>query len=128
MADMCRSLLPVDIGFDLRDTGHMIRIYEGFGYTFLDRSNKKTFVDPNVGLVETAEILARNRYTVVLFSTPTGGEVFLTPDESSDKDIRWYVRLRYDDGWWRGDTMEEALSKSGWTADDIRPLSSDEYV
>jgi hypothetical protein len=128
-----RSLLPIDIGFDLRSTGISVRIYEGFSYKYLDQNSKKAFAYPDSdagstgNLMVVAEDLAHAGYCVTPFKTPVGGDVIVVPDATSEGDIVWNVKPEYGDGWLQGDTLQEALKKSKWKIDDLEPLSSDEY-
>lgn len=128
-----RSLLPFDISFDLRNTGHSVRIYEGFGYRYLDKNDKKALVYPDAdfgsttNLLATAEVLARAGYRVIPFKTPEGKVVSVEP-LGGNSGIAWSVpNTKFFGNPMRKETLSEALSTSEWDIDDLQPLSSDEY-
>lgn len=124
------SLLPIDVGFDLRNTGHSIRLYEGFVYKYLNQKNKKMDVGPPMGLVSMAELLALSGYCVVPFIDPLGQDVVVVPSGIREEEgkIVWNVMSQYGLKWYTGDTLQEVLANLEWKIDDLQPLSSDEYA
>jgi hypothetical protein len=118
------------MGFDIRDTGHSVRLYSGFVYKYLNRDNKKTLTSSTGDWREVAETLALSGYCVVPFVTPRGEDVDVVPDLTSPGDVVW--NIPYGSGrdrhWHQGRTIQEATLKSEWKCEDLQCLSSDEYT
>jgi len=133
------SLLPIDVGFDLRVLHMLVRLTElpvrymiGTG-----ESSRKAITSPD--RESAAEQLARAGYSVVAFETSTGRDVQCTPRAEApvgagadvDPDatpgftwtgIVWSVQARNDNYWCNGPSLTSAITRAGWTLSELRPV------
>jgi hypothetical protein len=130
------SLLPIDVGFDLRVTKHLVRLsYLPQRYMGRDGEPHVTSPDPE----SAAEQLVRAGYSVVAFLTSNGRDVQCTPKADApvgtsadiDPDATpgytwqgnvWAVQKRNDNYWCVGPSLTSAITRAGWTLGDVRPL------
>jgi hypothetical protein len=97
----------------------------------MDQNNKKNYTSYMSGMESEAETLAHAGYCVVPFTTPYG-DVVVVPSGIREEEgkIVWNIRPQNGDKqkWCQGETLQEALTESGWDRVDLQPLSSDEYA
>ncbi len=121
------SLLPLDVGFDLRVTKTLVRL-TGLCVAYLNPAGKKC---RTTGCIETVvEELAAAGYHVVVAQTPTGQDVQCTPTSSAPigdgfhgENVTWSVRDRTDTYWCTGASILQAIQRAEWTPDQIHPLA-----
>lgn len=117
------SLLPLDVGFDLRVTGALIRMSDlrlRLRYRDEDGTDRVTSgATPEA----VSEELARAGYCVAAYRTPNGRDIQCTPAARAPVGagdvagpIAWAVQARLDNYWCRADSLAEALDRSGWGA------------
>lgn len=121
-----QSLLSIDVGFDVRATGHLVRLadwQDGVRYHPEPDSCLGAAECCATTMEEMAETLVRAGYSIVIAQTPNGREVQCTPREHAppgDADGEWdgpawAVQARNDNYWCVRPTMEEAMKAAGWT-------------
>jgi len=121
------SLLPLDVGFDLKVTKHLVRL-SGLDVTYEDGAGRRAHVS---GCLESvAETLAQAGYCIVAAQTPTGRDVQCTPTADAPSGegfcgsgITWAVQARNDNYWCRGPSILAAVDRAGWRPDEITPLA-----
>ncbi|MDI9430101.1 MAG: hypothetical protein QM570_00085 [Planctomycetota bacterium] len=121
------SLLPIDVGFDLKATKHLVRL-SGLDVTYEDGAGRRAHV---CGCIETvAETLAQAGYHVVAAQTPAGRNIQCTPtadapagDGFCGSSFTWAVQARRDNYWCRGASILAAIERAGFRPDEIKPLA-----
>jgi hypothetical protein len=122
------SLLPIDVGFDLKATKHLVRL-SGLDVTYEGAAGQRAHVS---GCIETvAEVLAQAGYCIVAAQTPTGRDIQCTPtghapagDGFCGSSVTWAVQARNDNYWCRGASILAAIERAGWRPDEIKPLAA----
>lgn len=125
------SLLSLDVGVDLRATNRLVRLALPLsGRCIVHHHPAGTCMGhaTTTGtLAEVAEALALAGYSVVPCLTANGRDVQCTPadrppagDGELAGSIAWAVQARRDNYWCRGDTLQAALTRAGWTQADLR--------
>jgi hypothetical protein len=125
------SLLAIDVGFDPRATGDLVRLDDW-------RRGVRYHPDPDSCMgqaechaqdVETmAETLAKAGYSVVIALTANGRDVQCTPQERAPTGDRpgydwtgpaWAVQAKHDNYWCVGPSLLAALDRAGWKPDEL---------
>src|SRR5271157_556322 len=116
------SLLPLDVGFDLRVTKHSVRL-STLPLRYLDHGGRQQVTSPDPE--SAADVLARAGYSVVAFLTANGRDVQCTPANDAppgatvdvDPDATpgftwtgpvWSVQARQDNYWCNGPSLVSA--------------------
>jgi len=127
------SLKPLDVGWDPRTVGTLIRLARAPGQPvdFLDADGNERSVNGHPQMV--AETLARCGYSLVVGLTSNGRDVQCTPrsrapvgdlpDHEWDGPA-WAVQHRNDNFWIIRPTLADALVAARWKLSEIRWLSS----
>jgi len=119
------SLLPLDVGFDLRVTKHSVRL-STLPLRYLDQGGRQQVTSPDPE--SAADVLARAGYSVVAFLTANGRDVQCTPANDAppgatvdvDPDATpgftwtgpvWSVQARQDNYWCNGPSLVSALER-----------------
>lgn len=126
------SLLSIDVGFDCRLHGGLVRLplpLKGRHEVAHHPAGDCVSTRYSRGLIQDiAEKLARNGYSVVPFRTANGRDVQCTSPEKAppgDGDMLyegapvWAVQSKNDNYWCRGATYYAALERAGWTEREI---------
>jgi len=134
------SLLSIDVGFDVRATGHLVRLagwragvkYHPEPGSCMDTAECRT------ACIETmAETLAKAGYSVVVATTANGRDVQCTPQELAPAGDRpgyewsgpaWAIQAKNDNYWCLGPSLFAVLSRSGWRDSELAELESGEPV
>jgi len=129
-----QSLLSIDVGFDARATGHLVRLADwrdGVRYHPEPGSCLGEAECRATTMEEMAEPLARAGYSVVIVQTANGRDVQCTPrDKAPCGDVAkgqwngpaWAVQARNDNYWCVRPTLAKALKAAGWTPGQVRSL------
>jgi hypothetical protein len=127
------SLLPIDVGFDLRLHDMTTEIvYDGREYVFAGDDDEPQTIRAEWANVDTvAETLARAGYAVRVATTDAGQRLECHPQDKAPAGElpsytwtgpMWAAQTR-DGSWCLGPTLDAAIRRAGIRPDELRPLS-----
>ena len=111
------SLLPRDVGFDLRVTGQAVLLIAP-QFTYLGRDGQPHQTAPGASLEQVAEELAAAGYLVFFGRTAGRQSIFCTPGDDDDP-FTWFVRT--EEMPFHARTLHEACRVVGADPDAITP-------
>ena len=123
------SLLPLDVGFDLREQQQIVRLARASSVRYLDEGQERVVT----GCPETiAETLARAGYSVVVATTRNGRDVQCSRQEAAPAGEQpghewqgpaWAVQAKVDNYWCVAPSLAAALDRAGWKPSEIEWLT-----